>query len=215
MGTSKSAAYTDIPSGDAIIFPTAQHLWHTPTHSVRSLGWTEYHLPDSSVYYHHKAMRITTDIDLRVHAKLEAITEYLDRKLPEEVSLPPKGWELWLRDAETSKQGFAPLRSWVNHQASVLSFNPPPAQEGEAETSPDHTTDDDRELLSDKLMYHLELTLFLNTGLDKEYRYWAFVEGHPAHIVLPETAHNEAMNALTWSYTGKHYHICRRGVSHK
>ena len=156
MGTSKSAAYTDIPSGDAIIFPTAQHLWHTPTHSVRSLGWTEYHLPDSSVYYHHKAMRITTDIDLRVHAKLEAITEYLDRKLPEEVSLPPKGWELWLRDAETSKQGFAPLRSWVNHQGSILSFDPPPAQEGEAETSPDHTTDDDRELSSDKLAYHLD-----------------------------------------------------------
>lgn len=40
-------------------------------------------------------------------------------------------------------------------------------------------------------------------GLDKEYRYWAFVEGHPAHIVLPENAHSEAMDALTWSYTGK------------
>lgn len=92
-------------------------------------------------------MRITTDIDLRSHKKLEAVTEYLDRKLPEEVSLAPEGWELWLRDAESSKQGFAPLRSWVNHKAKVLSFDPPPAPEGEADTSPDHTTDDDRKCI--------------------------------------------------------------------
>ncbi|EPQ58857.1 hypothetical protein GLOTRDRAFT_69836 [Gloeophyllum trabeum ATCC 11539] len=37
--------------------------------------------------------------------------------------------------------------------------------------------------------------------LDVEYRYWAFVEGHPAHHSLPENAHAEAMDALTWSYT--------------
>lgn len=136
-GTSKSA-------GNAITFPSAQPLWPTIAHSLQSLGWTEYLLPDSSVYYYHKEMRITTDIDLRKQNKLQSITEYLDRKLPEEVALAPEGWELWIRDAETSKQGFSPVRSWVNHKAKALSFDPPPSPAGEADTSPDHTTDDDR-----------------------------------------------------------------------
>lgn len=35
-----------------------------------------------------------------------------------------------------------------------------------------------------------------------EYRYWSFMEAHPAHTSLPANAANEAMDALTWSYTG-------------
>ena len=36
-----------------------------------------------------------------------------------------------------------------------------------------------------------------------EYRYWGFIEGHPAHIQLPSDRHTEAMDALKWSYTGE------------
>ena len=35
-----------------------------------------------------------------------------------------------------------------------------------------------------------------------EYRYWGFIEGHPAHTSLPKDTHTEAMDALKWSYTG-------------
>lgn len=180
-GTSKSAIHADVSSHSAVVFPSGPALWPTPAQSLQSLGWTEFLLPDSSIYYHHRGMRITTDIILRNTKKLEAVTEYLDRKLPEEVSLAPEGWELWLRDADISKHGFSPIRSWVNHNAKALSFDPPPARAGEVATLPDHITDDDR--------------------LDMEYRYWAFVEGHPSHILLPESAHREAMDALQWSYT--------------
>lgn len=38
-------------------------------------------------------------------------------------------------------------------------------------------------------------------GLDTEYRYWAFMESHPAHAPLPENAREDALDALTWSYT--------------
>jgi hypothetical protein len=33
-----------------------------------------------------------------------------------------------------------------------------------------------------------------------EYRYWTFVEAHPAHVSLPHNARVEATDVLTWSY---------------
>ena len=38
--------------------------------------------------------------------------------------------------------------------------------------------------------------------LDMEYRYWGYLEGHPAHAPLSSETHTEAMDALKWSYTG-------------
>ncbi|EIN11100.1 hypothetical protein PUNSTDRAFT_64302 [Punctularia strigosozonata HHB-11173 SS5] len=38
--------------------------------------------------------------------------------------------------------------------------------------------------------------------LDLEYRFWSFMEGHPAHAPLPPTARDEALDVLTWAYTG-------------
>ena len=37
---------------------------------------------------------------------------------------------------------------------------------------------------------------------DAEYRYWSFMEAHPAHNSLPAKAKMEAMDVLTWSWTG-------------
>lgn len=35
-----------------------------------------------------------------------------------------------------------------------------------------------------------------------EYRYWTYIESHPAHEPLPANAHAEALDVLTWCYTG-------------
>jgi hypothetical protein len=35
-----------------------------------------------------------------------------------------------------------------------------------------------------------------------EYRYWSFIEAHPAHTSLPGNARVEAMDALSWAYAG-------------
>jgi hypothetical protein len=37
--------------------------------------------------------------------------------------------------------------------------------------------------------------------LDTEYRYWSFMEAHPAHNSLPVKAKTEAMDVLTWAWT--------------
>jgi hypothetical protein len=36
-----------------------------------------------------------------------------------------------------------------------------------------------------------------------EYRYWSFIEAHPAHNSLPVNAKIEAMDVLTWAWTGE------------
>jgi hypothetical protein len=35
-----------------------------------------------------------------------------------------------------------------------------------------------------------------------EYRYWLFMESHPAHSSLPPSARMDAMDALSWAYAG-------------
>jgi hypothetical protein len=35
-----------------------------------------------------------------------------------------------------------------------------------------------------------------------EYQYWSFMMTHPAHALLPSESVTEAIDVLTWSYTG-------------
>ena len=39
--------------------------------------------------------------------------------------------------------------------------------------------------------------------LDLEYRYWAFVEAHPTHVLLQPKAKQEAYETINWAMTGK------------
>ncbi|OCH89981.1 hypothetical protein OBBRIDRAFT_793697 [Obba rivulosa] len=182
-GNGKVNAYPNASSSSAIAFPSVSNLSKKPSgpQSFETLGWKEYTLPDSSVYFAHASMRISTDVDLRSARRLAAVTDYIERKLPEEVAMPPAGWELWLRDAGTMRHDFKLVRNWVNHGARILSSDPPPTISGEVDTLTNRITDDDR--------------------LDMEYRYWSFLEAHPAHTPLVESTKAEAMEALTWSYT--------------
>ncbi|KAL1940042.1 hypothetical protein VTO73DRAFT_9377 [Trametes versicolor] len=153
----------------------------TTANTIRTLGWTEYVLPDSSYYYHHEAKRVTTDIDLRNSKKLQVVTEYLEKKLPTELTMPPpQGWELWLKDVGVMRHEVVPVKSWVNHKLRIITLQPPPMVTGEGLVLERFSEDD---------------------KLDLEYRYWGFMEGHPAHSPLPAETHTEAMDALKWSYT--------------
>jgi hypothetical protein len=44
--------------------------------------------------------------------------------------------------------------------------------------------------------------------LDMEYRYWSFMEAHPMHTLLPVNAKIEAMDVLTWAWTGTKNYLC-------
>ena len=35
-----------------------------------------------------------------------------------------------------------------------------------------------------------------------EYQYWSFMVSHPAHALLPSGSVSEAIDVLTWCYTG-------------
>ncbi|KAL6307106.1 hypothetical protein BKA93DRAFT_728227 [Sparassis latifolia] len=170
------APYQGAPDPSGVPFPTIVQLsGPAARYSYERLGWSEYALPDSTVYYANSGMHVTTDIDLRNAKKFKAVADYVAQKSSDEYGLAPPGWELWLRDAGLLKKDFMTVRNWVNHKARVVSTVPP------HDVSFDNITDDDR--------------------LDMEYRYWVFLEGHPAHAPLPAEARAEAMDALSWSYT--------------
>ncbi|PSR83451.1 hypothetical protein PHLCEN_2v5723 [Hermanssonia centrifuga] len=178
VGSSKAPAEPSFNDINVGVPPTDGVAWPMIERSFKSLGWTEHILPDSSVYYAHHNMRVVTDIDLRNARKLDAVTDYFDKKQPRETLLPPPSWELWLRDVSKTRYESSLVKCWVNHEGRILTFETPASFTiGESST----VTDDDK--------------------LDMEYRYWTYMEGHPAHAPLPDNAHAEAINTLTWCYT--------------
>ncbi|KAF8889391.1 hypothetical protein BD779DRAFT_1521262 [Infundibulicybe gibba] len=140
-------------------------------------GWVEYLLPDESSYYVHPGHQITTDVDLRDEKMLGRVLACLEEC--NDVAGP--GQELWLRDVGSGEGGFVPLMCWVDHhERSVTSDSSEVDGEGNHHHA-QHTSGDDR--------------------LDIKYRYWAFMEAHPAHASLPQGAREEVMDILTWAST--------------
>jgi hypothetical protein len=121
----------------------AENPWASGTSLLQTLGWRHIILPDNTVYFVHSGMRLTTDVDLRVAKKLEAMTTYLQHSQPAEDVLPPEGWELWLADASKTKNDFTPVRSWINHAEKILSFDFPPRDELANDTTHQRRAEDD------------------------------------------------------------------------
>ncbi|KAI0065971.1 hypothetical protein BV25DRAFT_1868650 [Artomyces pyxidatus] len=161
--------------------PGESSFWQTQSRDFQSLGWSEHVLPDGFTYFSHSSLRgrLTADIDLRNASKLDALLTFLDRKdVGETLAAPSEGWEVWLRDAGRSQDEFIAAKAWVYHPKRVVSLNQPPAR-----------TEDFKIRDEEKL--------------EMEYRYWSFIETHPAHSPLPSEAIQEAIDALTWSYTDR------------
>ncbi|KAG6807740.1 hypothetical protein H0H92_006516, partial [Tricholoma furcatifolium] len=164
-------------------FPSA---WPAPeTHAPRlhDFGWIEYQLPDSTVYYVHPTRRVTADIDLRDERRLEFINGYFESH--RDGTGAPAGTELWLlQDGEPNgrKVFRPPVRLLVNHRQRMVTVDQF-ASNGRAGSKSKTGVEDDQ--------------------LDIEYRYWTFVEAHPAHTTLPPSARAEAMDALTWAWTDR------------
>lgn len=110
------------------------------------MGWRHITLPDNSVYFYHPTLRVTTDIDLRIPNKLDAVTSYLQENSIDESFLPPEGWESWLVDSNVGKKhGLKPISSWVNHAEKILTFASPSIPQSR-EVSIAKALDDDRTL---------------------------------------------------------------------
>ncbi|KAG6369621.1 hypothetical protein JVT61DRAFT_14190 [Boletus reticuloceps] len=139
-------------------------------------GWTEYTLPDGVRYYVNEDNRAITDLDLRSLTKLDEVSNTIDAS-----DDAPEGCEMWIRAGSNAKKGWwkqkaggEPAVLWVDHRHRRVLGDP----------SDDYVQSggDDR--------------------LDDEYRYWAFIEMHPAHIPrgIVESARKDAIDVLHLSY---------------
>ena len=96
----------------------------------------------------------------------------------------------------------------MDHRKQVVQFDHVNEANGSAKGK--NVEIDDREYCGYEccggLVVLMSLSLSLSVcviDLDMEYRYWAFIEGHPAHTTLPVNARVEAMDVLTWAWTGE------------
>lgn len=108
----RNGAFPSISAGPSITSDVATNS----NTRLRSLGWLEYSLPDSTSYYVHPTLRITSDIDLRDTKKLDAVSSYIDGG---QIQKLPVGTELWLRDGPSKKSKgdvFTAVRYWIDHE---------------------------------------------------------------------------------------------------
>ncbi|KAF8885755.1 hypothetical protein BD779DRAFT_657191 [Infundibulicybe gibba] len=189
--TTSEVSYVSPPS------PSSRYDWHVqspanPHYTVSSStkpllpqddrpfhahGWTEYLLPDESVYYVHQTYQIVTDVDLSDEELLDVVTAYLEDHGDD---IPP-GQEFWLQDVGPRGGGFIPLRCLVDHTKQSVMLDSLCGADGDCERPCIHRgCRDDR--------------------LDVKYRYWSFMSP-PSHTSLPLGAHQDAMDALSWAST--------------
>ena len=73
-------------------------------------GWIAHAFPDTSTYYTHPYLRLTTDMDLSEVRVREALMRYVEETMGggEEASVP-EGWEVWVHD-ETLVKGRVPAQ---------------------------------------------------------------------------------------------------------
>lgn len=163
-------------------------LWPVQSSArLHNHGWIEYPLLDGTVYYVHPARRVTTDVDLRADSILDVVTAFLEQQKDEHV---PQGVELWLREPESSKSKqnlFIPVKCWVDHRKWVLQSDLASEADGNA------------------MIENVETDNYF----DVDYRYWAFIQTHPAHAPLPHNAKVQAMNVLVWVQTNRRYSLHR------
>ncbi|KAG6809666.1 hypothetical protein H0H93_015611, partial [Arthromyces matolae] len=172
---------------------THQGHVHAPP-PLHEYGWIEYQLPDSTVYYVHPTRRVTADIDLRDERRLDALNAYFDRERD-----APLGMELWLveegLDGGRKPSWRPPVRVLIDHRRRMAFLdhervsgngsggNGVSGRRGRKGKGKAKAVEDDQ--------------------LDMEYRYWTFMEGHPAHTSLPPNARAEAMDVLSWAWTDR------------
>ncbi|KAF5355395.1 hypothetical protein D9757_012541 [Collybiopsis confluens] len=184
-------------SNSSITWPQMKTPSHTSSPRLHRLGWIEYALPDATTYYSHPTFRVTTDIDLRNLTKLDAVTHYLENRTLHDGSRTPPGYELWLKEGTLAdakgvrkKRGlvqpkaFVPVKYWVDHKKRIVLNDPFDAQ-GDGNNTRRRNGKNGED------------------ALDIEYRYWAFMEDHPAHVSLPLNGRTDAMDVLTWSWTDR------------
>ena len=117
--------------------------------------------------------------------------------------------EIWLKDIGLSSNGSRMMLEmwWVDHVARTMVLASQEINDGGS------TVQEDREfrlLLVTPFVGVQRLAVLVFDSyvlsffkeIDMEHRYWAFIQSHPAHTVLPPNAKSAAINTLAWAWTG-------------
>lgn len=99
------------------------------TRRFASLGWQEFVLPDGARYFSNPNLHTVTDFDLRNTERLDTLTALLSGS--DAQTLPPKGWELWLRDATEVTTALITAKAWVHHGQRIVLSERPSTEPGE------------------------------------------------------------------------------------
>jgi hypothetical protein len=160
---------------------------------------------------------MTTEINLRSERMLTGVERFLADHGKDhsgvgdatEGTVATSG-EMWLRDVGTAKSGMVLERWWVDHRVRTVAMVDDEHEhgrkgsgKGKGKKGGVFFVEEDREFSLSLLGYEILLMLLVFSELDTEYRYWSFMEAHPAHNSLPAKAKIEAMDVLTWAWTGK------------
>jgi len=153
-----------------------------------------YILPHGLRYFGNPRKSATTDHDPRKISKPDQVTSAIDT-----VDSVPEGCEIWIRPSYEA-MGWRRQKTpgwlviyWADHRYRQI-LNEMPSDDlplsGEVDSA--------------LLPYFVDIGgAHVFTRLDDEYRYWSYVEMHPAHVVLTRTSTQEAADALHWSYTDR------------
>ena len=209
---------------------------------LHDLGWLEYHLPDGSVYYVHPTRRVTTDLNLRIERILFAVDGWMEERKDETLDVSVEGWLReadgkkhvqkkasggWWGGKNKAEEVIYFERFWVDHHARSVVKDGDEGRKaisyarghghgygghgkGKKPSSPPQKSTEDRAFNFSLFSSHLSHTSFVE--LDLEYRFWSFMENHPAHTALPVKAKSEAMDVLNWAWTGTPFFFRRCSV---
>ena len=194
------------------------------------LGWVEYSLPDGTTYYSHLTKRLTTDLDLRSERILHAVTLWVEDRESESIGVDLEGWLKESSKKAKKSSGWGSKKNkkeedpvfleryWVDHHQRTVSkedgedgknagygrnyaYTNGHAGKGKKHAnSKPKVSEEDRKFHLVPAFDEQFISYFL-LDLDLEYRYWAFMEAHPAHLPMSQKAKAEALDVLTWALT--------------
>ncbi|KAG9051783.1 hypothetical protein FS842_011036 [Serendipita sp. 407] len=157
---------------------------------------------------------VVADYDLRNQQILKRVCEEMRTLIKMELpagssSDRASGWELWLH----RPLGYIPshldttrppiVHTWVNHTRRLLAPRPlgtvelPPREDGDVVTLVNGYGKSSTTSVGVAGPSNGQVVETDRERLSKELAYWAFVERHPAHGILNETARREALEGLT------------------
>jgi len=151
---------------------------------------------------------VTTEINLRNERELTIVERFMADYSKDQSgsAMEASGGEVWLKDVGTAKSGLVLERWWVDHLLRTVvkgedeyEYAMKGSGKGKARNGGTVFSEEDREFCFSLMVLLIECVFFIE--LDTEYRYWSFMEAHPAHNSIPAKAKMEAMDVLTWAWT--------------